>query len=199
MSKKFAAYAPVSGAFYVQTDQVCNPGQSPTPMLEFHGLDDHIIPYDGGERSDMELPAIPTWFQRWITRDGSTATNVSTEEYGGHVQVSTWTGDDGVPFALGYLIDNLGHDWPCTEANADSKNGTYLNATTIIMEFFSNHTLTSSTTAPSEPSATSTASGTSSGSATSATATQKGVAQRPSMHWCCVYLIVVICAFSVLL
>lgn len=197
MSKKFAAYAPVSGAFYEQTDQICNPGRSVTPMLEFHGVDDHIIPYEGDERKDTKLPAIPSWFQRWITRDGRVATNVTTEKYDGHVQISTWADDDGVPFALGYLIDNLGHAWPSTAPNANNKHGTYFNATPIIMEFFSNHSLTQSATALSQPTLTTIASRSSSGTTSSAVSTQKSVAQRISTRWCYPGLVLAVCAFSV--
>lgn len=148
MSKTFAAFAPVSGAFYGQNSSMnCTPSRTPIPVLEFHGADDTVIPYEGGGRRGSVLPSIPDWLTLWATRDGDDAKNSSSKLYKGNVQVSTWK-----DMTQGYLIDGLGHAWPSTEPNLDNSQGTYLNATPIMLEFFANNTL-SSASASSTPSA----------------------------------------------
>lgn len=50
-TKRIAAFAPVSGAFYLtqnQTLPACTPSRTPIPILEFHGWKDTTIPYLGG-------------------------------------------------------------------------------------------------------------------------------------------------------
>lgn len=63
---EFAAFAPVSGAFYENSDDQgdCEPARNSTPILEIHGGDDQIIPYDGGKGRGGELPSIPDWYVR---------------------------------------------------------------------------------------------------------------------------------------
>jgi poly(3-hydroxybutyrate) depolymerase len=63
---EFAAFAPVSGAFYENTDDQgdCEPARNSTPILEIHGGDDEIISYDGGKGRGGELPSIPDWYVR---------------------------------------------------------------------------------------------------------------------------------------
>lgn len=89
LSKRIAAFAPVSGAHYVSdygstcdpwtvVIQPCNPGRTNIPILNFHGLNDSTIRYWGGERKDGCLPAIPHWTQTWARRDGLELTNTSS-------------------------------------------------------------------------------------------------------------------------
>ncbi|KAF1361967.1 hypothetical protein EJ07DRAFT_163870 [Lizonia empirigonia] len=50
-TKRIAAFAPVSGAIYLNADQklpACNPSRLPIPIMEFHGFKDTTIPYAGG-------------------------------------------------------------------------------------------------------------------------------------------------------
>lgn len=88
LSMRIAAYAPVSGAFYISNYgdtcspttvpiKPCNPGRTNIPMLEFHGLADATIAYMGGERKGGCLASIPHWIQTWALRDGLGMTNIS--------------------------------------------------------------------------------------------------------------------------
>jgi poly(3-hydroxybutyrate) depolymerase len=81
MSQRIAAFAPVSGAFYITESgkackpetmelRPCSPGRADVPVLAFHGLADDTIPYEGGPRKGECLPAIPHWVQAWAERDG---------------------------------------------------------------------------------------------------------------------------------
>lgn len=47
-------------------------------MLEFHGLADEVIKYEGDVRRQACLPAIPHWIQTWAKRDGLSLTNASS-------------------------------------------------------------------------------------------------------------------------
>lgn len=186
LSSTIAAFAPVSGAFYNQKASFhnCTPSRTPIPIIEFHGTDDTTIPYIGGDRKGTDLPSIPDWLNSWAEKNGDHSNNVTSEEFKKKVTVSDWKN-----FVVGYLIDGLGHAWPSTEPNDSSDNPTVLNATTIIMEFFANNTL-STTSASSSPTATSgsgtaTSTGSATGSATgAATTTAKSAATAmPRLDW----------------
>lgn len=145
-----AAFAPVSGAFYAQNSSMdCDPQRSPVPIIEFHGSEDDTMPYYGGDRRDDTLPSIPDWLSLWASRNGDDKSNKTSSLYKHKVKISSWD-----HMVIGYLIDGLGHVWPSTVANADSSYGTYFNATSIIMDFFANNTLSSASASSTAPSVT---------------------------------------------
>ncbi|KAH8651885.1 putative ferulic acid esterase [Tricladium varicosporioides] len=152
LSPRIAAFAPVSGAFYIPYPSgtttcpsatsipiPCSPPASrlPIPVMEFHGTADTVIRYGGGERNEACLPTVPHWVREWSKRDGYGLTNVTTSLYGGNV--TKYEYHDGM--VTHYLTEGLGHAWPSTEPNGDNSKGTYFNATPIIMEWFGKHTL----------------------------------------------------------
>lgn len=109
---QFAAFAPVSGAFYtdVNGNDSCHPPRSPMPMFEFHGGSDPIISYDGGNGRGGPLPSIPDWFSRWAGRNGCTSSNV--QDLSGGVHDTKWTcgGKEG---NLEHIkSDGHDHSWP---------------------------------------------------------------------------------------
>jgi poly(3-hydroxybutyrate) depolymerase len=149
-SKKIAAFAPVSGAFYLNSTTgkppPCRTSRKLTPILEFHGFEDKTILYGGGnDSSDRgKTVGIVEWVNRWAKRDGfdpwkNDTESVCPKPYKPALRHS-W--DDTV---IHYNISNLHHDWPSTYLNDDTKNNTSLttcfDATAIIMSFFGNHTL----------------------------------------------------------
>lgn len=92
LSTQIAAFAPVSGAFFVpgssedecapQTIVLdCSPGRSPLPIIEFHGSADTTIPYSGGPHRRECLPTIPHWVREWSKREGYGLTNQTTDLY----------------------------------------------------------------------------------------------------------------------
>jgi poly(3-hydroxybutyrate) depolymerase len=142
LGPQFAAFAPVSGAFYWDNDlnyTSCNPGlRSKTPMLEFHGLNDTRIPYTGGTSHETNIPSIADWAKRWVSRNGCDNVGPSVEKlYGGNVKKIEYQGCE----VQHWVINGLKHAWPSTEPNFDNSQGTYLNATPIILDWFRNHTL----------------------------------------------------------
>lgn len=88
MSRRIAAFSPVSGAFY-QTDFgsvcdadtvdiACDPGRSNVPMLNFHGLADDTIAYYGGSRRGGCLPSIPHYCRVWAEQDELPLVNMTS-------------------------------------------------------------------------------------------------------------------------
>jgi poly(3-hydroxybutyrate) depolymerase len=82
-SARIAAFAPVSGAYYVNvTGSDCKPTKlkfdckpdadrsGKIPLLIFHGGDDDTISYEGGERSGECLPDILYFISEWAAREG---------------------------------------------------------------------------------------------------------------------------------
>ncbi|KAL3419852.1 hypothetical protein PVAG01_08350 [Phlyctema vagabunda] len=152
LSRRIAAFAAVSGAFYVDTkscdaDTVvlpCSPGRAKIPMLEIHGGDDTTISYQGGERRDQCLPSIPHFIQDWALLNDLPLESAAT-----HLTSDTIMYSFGTGFNLGLLTHifdgSIGHDWPSTIANADNTqlghSPASYNATPLIMDFFKNYTV----------------------------------------------------------
>jgi poly(3-hydroxybutyrate) depolymerase len=65
----FAAFAPVSAALYAGANPAdCNPGRA-VPIINFHGLADRIIPFDGQaadhqNRTECAPPSFVLFFPR---------------------------------------------------------------------------------------------------------------------------------------
>ncbi|KAK8060942.1 hypothetical protein PG996_010872 [Apiospora saccharicola] len=143
LSRRFAAFAPVAGAYYIKdsskshcepTDHVaipCDTGRKDTPMMAFHGGADATIPYRGTYRSKTHscLPDIRHWAREWaVVRDaGLQGTQSNTTIAGSkHGVRSAWGAKgskDEERVVLVYAGDDVGHDWPSTAENADNKGG----------------------------------------------------------------------------
>jgi poly(3-hydroxybutyrate) depolymerase len=149
-TQRIAAFAPVSGAFYLNAAQQpapCNPSRKPIPMLEFHGFKDTTIPYAGGinTRGNANSTDIVTWMNDWAKRNGfEVAANKTTFLCEGGRKVTKHCWDDVV---VHYNYTNLGHDWPSSFLNGDTgDDGGVLTceeaeATPIILEWFQKWTL----------------------------------------------------------
>jgi len=129
---RIAAFAPVSGAFFV-TPGACQPSR-PVPILEFHGTSDKV-PYEGGPFGPDTLLAVPRWLQDWADRNhctrGPTAfftmVDIAAEHWSRCVDPST---------VIGYRILNGRHLWPGVDGSTRT-----IDATTLIWRFFRNHQL----------------------------------------------------------
>ncbi|KAM3550532.1 hypothetical protein ARSEF4850_008298 [Beauveria asiatica] len=151
-SRRIAAFAPVSGAFYVDArpchpDTVklpCNPGRSNVAFIEFHGGNDTTISYQGGERKNECLPAIPHFVRQWAVRDGLGLQNRSSEIADNTMSYTYGSGADA-GLVTHVFESDIGHDWPSTAPNQDnSRKGHHVasyNATPIILDFFSKYQL----------------------------------------------------------
>jgi polyhydroxybutyrate depolymerase len=144
MSGTFAAAAMVSGAFYAPTGG-CSPTR-PVPILDFHGTADQVIPYDGSP--SRGLPAIGRWAADWAVRDGCTAGPTEFYDRSG-VHGDQWTSCRSGAVVTNYRITGGGHTWPGQAAAGGSGGASGgvaddLDATSLIMAFFTAHPLPSS-------------------------------------------------------
>lgn len=169
-ASRFAAFAAVSGAYYVPPDVVgdadgcadpetvalrpCEPRRDKIPLLAFHGGNDTTIAYRGGVRRGYCLPAVQHWVAGWVGRDGLDADPVEVRNLTSQATVSVYGkgggGDDDDDDDRGLVTfvydgDHVDHDWPATFPNSDNvEHGSgpaSFNASSIIMEFFRNYTL----------------------------------------------------------
>ncbi|MGI9613369.1 MAG: alpha/beta hydrolase family esterase, partial [Acidimicrobiales bacterium] len=132
----------------------CDPSR-PVPYIGFHGVDDEVVPYDGGGLSSLapgvrvELfeAIIPEEFAEFAATFGCEPTpieqalseDVTAFEYEGCA--------DGVE-AVFYRLDNAGHTWPgsnislaISQASGLGVTNTDVNATELSWELFSRHSL----------------------------------------------------------
>jgi poly(3-hydroxybutyrate) depolymerase len=143
-TERIAAFAPVSGAFYLDkaTNKLppCNPTtkRDVIPIMEFHGLKDHTIYYNGGpnDRHNAYTVSIPLWADEWATRNGFDVDAKNTTLLCQESNVTTrYSWNDTV---VHYAVSNLYHDWPSTFANGDTNLTTCAeaDATAVILEWF---------------------------------------------------------------
>jgi polyhydroxybutyrate depolymerase len=134
LAEVIAAIAPDSGAYNFW--QVCSPSR-PMPVLAFHGLDDNIVPYAGGTPLAME-PPIPDWAAAWASRDGCSATPVTTTPVD-TVTVQTWTGCMENAGVILYTLAHHGHSWPGSPVMPKAITSQAINATDLMWDFFKAH------------------------------------------------------------
>lgn len=133
----FAAFAPVSGAFYDDDVDMgttdCQPALSPLPILEFHGLADKKIPYFGPASENGPVPTIPDWLAEWARRNGCQDPSNSKHEasFPGYKQ-ENFTCNGVSDIVQHYNISGLGHVWP-------TKHNSPIDASSRIIDFFNAH------------------------------------------------------------
>ncbi|EMD67845.1 hypothetical protein GGP41_007499 [Bipolaris sorokiniana] len=141
-TKRIAAFAPVSGAFYLDANQQpppCNPSRKPVPLMEFHGYRDTTIPYEGGinTRGNANSSDVVTYVNDWAQRNGyDTRVNTTTYLCDGERKVTRHSWDDVV---VHYNYTNIGHDWPSSFPNGDTNDlltCEEAGATSIVLEWF---------------------------------------------------------------
>ena len=152
MSTRLAAFAPVSGAYYIDSSPChpetvkypCNATRQDIPFLAFHGGEDDTIPYKGGQHRHECLPAVPQFIREWATRDGLDSQQNTTHSLAANVVTYSFGSNALVQLVYDPVI---GHDWPSTVSNADNHRSgqtpASFNATSTIMAFFNQHSLPS--------------------------------------------------------
>lgn len=121
MSDRIAAVAPVAGAFAAGDE--CNNAQ-PIDVIAIHGMQDNIVEYEGVEGWSESLPQ---WAADWATRNKCDPTKTTTTPEDG-LTIDAWSGcADDVEVML-YSYAEMRHQW-------------HADATDLIWEFFSRHTL----------------------------------------------------------
>jgi poly(3-hydroxybutyrate) depolymerase len=188
-SSIFAAFGGISGAYY-QGDSddncnpatvaiACNPSRSPVPIFTTHGDADETIPYNGGPRRDRCLPNLPHFMTEWSERNGLGTSNTSTSLY--HKDVLRYDyGNAAYPgINTHYRVHGLGHYWPSLS------NGSSLEATPLLFEFWNKWTLDAVNSTSSATSSSSTTSPVSTTSSTRSASASSGstIWQVSHQHW----------------
>lgn len=145
-SSRIAAFAPVSGAFYLDSETgklpVCKPTKDRelVPILDFHGWKDETIPYEGGinTRGNANTTEIVEFVQGWAERNGFNADLNETERLCGEGKKKVTRYSWGNGAVVHYNVSNLGHDWPSEFGNLDTAETTCrgADATRVILEWF---------------------------------------------------------------
>ncbi|KAJ7639780.1 alpha/beta-hydrolase [Mycena polygramma] len=139
----FAAFAPVSAALYAGANpKNCTPGRA-VPIINFHGLADKVIPFDGQaadhqNRTEYATPNITEFRQAWADRNGCASLSPKLA-----ANASLSLGFNAVnnhAVINGFTVDGLGHSWPST-AGLDGGVTTFNATTANILPFFDMHSM----------------------------------------------------------
>ncbi len=125
---RFAAFAPVAGSIAIAD---CDPGRA-VPVLAFHGTDDRIVDYRGGDLigSNGSLPSADEMIASWAALNGCNLTPITARQ-DNLIQTRYLECTNQVTVQLNSVV-NLGHNWPGGEWFGSSG----VNATELIWEFF---------------------------------------------------------------
>jgi polyhydroxybutyrate depolymerase len=130
---RITAVAAVAAMFRLPT---C-PSTRSVPMLEFHGTDDPIIPFHGGDVAALPAPDVQQGTAVWAGADECASTPQTTQVSPHVTRQSYGECNGGVSVQL-YVIDGGGHTWPGARADVAALGGTTheINATDIMWQFF---------------------------------------------------------------
>ncbi|WP_194893612.1 alpha/beta hydrolase family esterase [Catenulispora pinisilvae] len=128
-----AAVATVSGAFY-QADTRCTPTGRPLPVMNMHGAEDPVIPYNGS--TTRGLYSTNAWLALWQQRDSCTGSSTNTP-VGADVVRSTLTSCTDGTEVVNYDIADGGHTWPGATVTSGPGGTTHtIDAAQLIAAFF---------------------------------------------------------------
>ena len=109
MADTFAAVAPVAG---VLVSSPCLPAQ-PVAIIDFHGMSDDVVPYNGGGTlpiSGKPFPPVEQSIGTWSKLDGCAKTpQVEQSAVFSH---TTYTGCQKGSAVELYAVKGIGHSWP---------------------------------------------------------------------------------------
>ncbi len=147
----FAAVAPVATTMVVTSP--CIPSR-PVPLLHIHSMPDTRVPYYGGYGTGyagVYMPPVDSVIGVWASNDTCIGTLDTIYNVGGAVG-KKWMNCSSYSEVLIYTTTDGGHSWPGGNqtANGDPVS-TQLNATDLIWNFFSQHSLNCSTLSINEP------------------------------------------------
>jgi len=143
LSARIAAVGTVAGAYLLPWDQCVQ--TRPVPIIAFHGTEDPIVAYRGGEvlGSGLFFPDIPEWIGQWAERNGCNSVALELPPRG-EVSGLQYTGCDQNADVVLYTVRGGGHSWPGGEELPELLVGHTtqdIDATRVMWEFFSKHSL----------------------------------------------------------
>ena len=142
---RFAAFGSVAGAYLYPGD--CDQLPKEVPWIAFHGLDDPIVPFQGGEtrhqQQGIKFPAIEFWIAAWAEVNGCDL-NPEREKITPEVTRIGYSGClQNIELVL-YRIAGAGHTWPgggWLPVWLTGKTNRDINATKLMWDFFQETTL----------------------------------------------------------
>ncbi len=143
MADKVAAFGGVAGAY--NSFGACTPSQ-PMPVILFHGTDDPIVPYTGGESGDPSgsvFPSVPDFAAEWGAINECAATPETIGDLPASVEGIRYTGCAADVQVLFYTILGGGHTWPGTgepiPAFIAGVTNTDIEASALMWDFFTQY------------------------------------------------------------
>lgn len=142
LSDRIAAIGGVAGA-YLYPREDCQPTR-PVPVIAFHGVDDQVVPYQGGSSSrGFYFDPVEDWIRSWAEKNScsKTPTKVEITENITQLEYSDCDDDTRVVF---YSIRGAGHTWPGGEELPVWITGytnQEINASALMWEFFRDFTV----------------------------------------------------------
>ena len=138
-SDRIAAIAPVAGSPY--SELLCRT-TGPTPIVAFHGTEDTLVPFNGGNGGRLGLPVTPVRenMRGWAEHNGCDMT-LHSERIAADVVVERYTNcDEGADVVL-YVIEGGGHTWPGSDREIRwlGKTTQSIDASELIWSFFASH------------------------------------------------------------
>lgn len=147
LSDQITAFAGVAGA-YTDWSNGCNPTR-PVPVIIFHGTDDRLVPYEGGEDGFFRVPSVSDFARGWAERNGCDLSAPEITPQVGDVSMIRYTNCDDDADVIFYTIHGGGHTWPGANITrlADRFGGYVtrdISASAVMWEFFSQYALKNS-------------------------------------------------------
>jgi len=143
MPERIAAIGGVAGAYLYQP----GPGEPghPMPVMAFHGTDDPIVPYAGGQNRVMQHPftfsPVETWAAGWAVRNGCAEQPVE-ERVAEDVCMLRYPDCSGSSEVVLYVVEGGGHTWPGGQPLPRWLTGhtsLSVDASALMWEFFRRH------------------------------------------------------------
>jgi polyhydroxybutyrate depolymerase len=108
LSDRIAAIGTMGGAYSPLL--ACQPTR-PVPVISMHGMEDPIVPYEGGQTTPVALPPIEEWAAEWAARNGCRTNSVMPDPTIPRVVVHQWTDCEEDASVILYAVEDGGHTW----------------------------------------------------------------------------------------
>ena len=137
---RFAAFGGVAGAYLCPPED--RKGPRPIPWIVFHGVDDPVVLFQGGEsirhQRTLRFPPIEEWIADWAQANGCSS-EPEINRITSQVSRNSYTNCANGVEVVFYRISGAGHTWPgggFLPRWLTGKTNREINATELMWEFF---------------------------------------------------------------
>ena len=143
LPERITAVGSVAGAFRGTCEDTSQ--RRPVPAIFFHGKEDPLVPYEGGEyeRTGMPFPSIPEFVAAYAQGNGCHPAPMTMMETG-NVSGIRYSGCDQDADVVFYTIVDGGHTWPGGSPLPEwiaGKTSQEIDASKLMWEFFQEFSL----------------------------------------------------------